>query len=139
MLAVGPAQRRDEIGILATDMTTDPRVDAYLAALPHEQRELLEALRRRIAALAPDAVETIAYAMPAFRLHDHFLVSYAGWKRHCTVYPVGDDLLETYADQLRGYGRSKSSLHFTREQPLPDGLVEDVVRARVAAIEADAG
>lgn len=120
-------------------MTTDPRVDAYLAALPAGQRDLLEQLRQRVAALAPKAIETIAYAMPAFRLDDHFLVSYAGWKRHCTLYPVGDDLLAKYADQLRGYGRSKSSLHFTSAQPLPDGLVEDVVIARVAAIEAGAG
>ncbi|HYK96503.1 MAG TPA: DUF1801 domain-containing protein [Candidatus Dormibacteraeota bacterium] len=116
--------------------TTDPRVDAYLAARPSEQRELLEAVRRRVRMLAPEAVETIAYTMPAFRLRDHFLVSYAGWKRHCTVYPVGDDLLHKYADRLHGYGRSKSSLHFTKEQPLPDGLLEDVVRGRVAAIEA---
>lgn len=118
--------------------TTDPRVDAYLAGLPDDQRAPLEALRRSVAALAPEAVETFAYAMPAFRLRDAFLVSYAGWKRHCSVYPVGDDLLASYADQLRGYGRSKSSLHFTKAQPLPDGLLEDVVRARVAAIEADA-
>jgi uncharacterized protein YdhG (YjbR/CyaY superfamily) len=117
-------------------MTTDPRVDVYIAGLPPDQREVLEALRRRIAALAPDAVETIAYAMPAFRLRDHFLVSYAGWKRHCTVYPVGDDVLSKYADRLRGYGRSKSSLHFTSAKPLPDGLLEEVVRARIAAIEA---
>jgi uncharacterized protein YdhG (YjbR/CyaY superfamily) len=119
-------------------MTTDPRVDTYLEGLPGDQREVLQALRGRVAALVPDAVETIAYAMPAFRLHDHFLLSYAGWKRHCTVYPVGDDLLERYADRLVGYGRSKSSLHFTRAQPLPDGLLEDIVRARVATIQGDA-
>jgi uncharacterized protein YdhG (YjbR/CyaY superfamily) len=116
-------------------MTTDPRVDAYLDALPADQRGLLQALRTRVAALVPEAVETIAYAMPAFRLRDHFLISYAGWKRHCTVYPVGDDLLERYADRLHGYGRSKSSLHFTKAQPLPDGLLEDVVRARVATVD----
>jgi uncharacterized protein YdhG (YjbR/CyaY superfamily) len=120
-------------------MTTDSRVDAYLAALPPEQLDLLEAVRRRVAALAPDAVETFAYAMPAFRLRSQYLVSFAGWKRHCTVYPVGPELLANYADQLQGYGRSKSSLHFTNSQPLPDGLLEDLVRARIAAIEGDAG
>lgn len=113
-------------------MTTDPRVDAYLASLPPAQRALLEAVRSQVAALAPEAVETFAYAMPAFRLHDRFLASYAGWKRHCTIYPVGDDVLAKYADRLQGYGRSKSSLHFTAAQPLPDGLLEDLVRARVA-------
>ena len=89
-----------------------------------------------MAELAPDAVETIAYAMPALRLNDHFLVSYAGWKRHCTVYPVGEDLLAKYADQLRGYGRTKSSLHFTLDRPLPPGLLEELVRGRVASVTA---
>jgi uncharacterized protein YdhG (YjbR/CyaY superfamily) len=117
-------------------MVTDSRVDAYLAALPADQRELLEALRRRIVTLAPNAVETFAYKMPAFRLRDQFLVSFAGWKRHCALYPVGDDVMAKHADRLRGYGRSKSSLHFTTTQPLPEGLLEDVVSARVAAIEA---
>lgn len=119
-------------------MATDPRVDAYLAALPPDHRALLEQVRRRVAALAPAATETIAYDMPAFRLGERFLLSYAGWKRHCTLYPVGDDLFARYAETLRGYGRSKSSLHFTVRQPLPDGLLEDLVRARVAAGGADA-
>jgi len=119
-------------------MTADPRVDTYLAGLPPDQRELLEDVRRRVAALAPDAVETFAYAMPAFRLRSQYLVSFAAWKRHCTVYPVGEELLANYAKELRGYGRSKSSLHFTTEQPLPDGLLEDLVRARIAAIEGTA-
>jgi uncharacterized protein YdhG (YjbR/CyaY superfamily) len=119
-------------------MTPDPRVDAYLAGLPPEQREQLQELRTRLAALAPAAVETIAYAMPAFRLKDRFLVSYAGWKRHCTIYPVGDELLAKYAEALRGYGRSKSSLHFTVAQPLPDGLLEDLIRARLATSTSEA-
>ena len=118
-------------------MQMDPRVDAYLAALPAEQRELLQALRERIAALAPQAVDTISYAMPAFRLDDHFLISYAGWKRHCSIYPVGPELLAAHADALQGYGRTnKGSLHFTPETPLPAALIEDLVRERVASTEA---
>jgi Uncharacterized conserved protein len=122
--------------MIAREMSTDPRVDTYLSELPPEQREQLQELRARVAGLAPQATESIAYAIPAFRLGDRFLLSYAGWKRHCSIYPVGDELLATYADALRGYGRSKSSLHFTPAQPLPPGLLEDVVRARVASIEA---
>lgn len=117
-------------------MTTDPRVDAYLEALPADQRKLLEGLRSRVAALAPQAVETISYDMPAFKLGDRFLLSYAGWKRHCSVYPINDELLATYADAIEGYGRTKGSLHFSREKPLPDGLVDDLVRGRVATVEA---
>ena len=117
-------------------MKTDPRVDAYLAAQPAEQRELLQALRARVAALAPEADETISYAMPAFKLDNQFLLSYAGWKRHCSIYAIHDDLLAKYAAELRGYATTKGSLHFSEAQPLPDAPLDEFVRARVATINA---
>ena len=116
-------------------MTPDPRVDAYLAALPAEQRDQLQALRAEVAELAPRAVETISYDMPAFKIGNRFLLSYAAWKRHCSVYPINDELLERYGTALVGYGRTKGSLHFNAAQPLPEGFVEELVRGRLAAIE----
>jgi uncharacterized protein YdhG (YjbR/CyaY superfamily) len=41
-------------------MAQDPRIDAYLAALPADQQEALQRLREQIARVAPDAVETIS-------------------------------------------------------------------------------
>ena len=117
-------------------MQTDPRVDAYLAALPAEQRDLLQALRERVVALAPEAVDTISYAMPAFRLGDRFLLSYAGWKHHCSIYAIHDELLAKYEHALRDNSRTRGGLHFSTAHPLPDALVEDFVRARVATIKA---
>ena len=122
--------------MLDSEMPTDPRVDAYLAALPTEQRDLLQALRERVARLAPEAVDTISYAMPAFKLRDHFLLSYAGWKGHCSIYAIHDELLAKYEDELRHNKRTKGGLHFSSEHPLPDALVDEFVRARVATIEA---
>ncbi len=117
-------------------MHADPRVDAYLAALPEDQRALLQALRERVAALAPEAVDTISYEMPAFRLRDRFLLSYAGWKGHCSIYAIHDELLARYEEALRDNKRTKGGLHFSAAHPLPDALVDDFVRARVATIEA---
>lgn len=117
---------------------TDPRVDAYLAALPGQQRDLLQAVRDRVKVLAPRATETISYAMPAFRLGKRFLLSYAGWKRHCSIYPIHDELLDRYAEQLRDNARTKGSLHFSTAQPLPDGLLDELVRWRLATVDAAA-
>lgn len=114
----------------------DPRVDAYLAALPDEQRVMLERLRRRIAELVPSSTETISYGMPAVKLGTRFLISYAGWKRHASIYPMRDDVLARHADALRGYTTTKGSLHFTATQPLPDEVLDDLVRARVSEIQA---
>lgn len=111
-------------------------IDAYLATLPADQRDLLERLRQQIARVVPDATETISYGMPGFRFRDRLLVSFAGWKEHCSIYPLTDTFLQAHADELKGFGRTKGSLHFTPEAPLPEALVDRLIRARVADLEA---
>jgi uncharacterized protein YdhG (YjbR/CyaY superfamily) len=117
----------------------DPRVDDYLAALPDDQRETLEKLRADVARLVPEAVETISYGMPAFKLRGKFLISYAGWRQHCSIYAIDDALLERHASAIRGYGRTKGAFHFSKEQPLPDALLEDLLRLRTGQIGAGRG
>ena len=109
-----------------------PTVDEYLADLPAEQRDLLQGLRERIARLVPDATETISYGMPAFKLGGRFLLSYAGWKAHCSIYPLTDTFLASHRADLEGFDRTKGSIHFTPQQRLPDPVLDDLIRARVA-------
>jgi len=114
-------------------MAADPRVDAYLSALPPEQQRPLRKLRADIANLVPEATEVITYGMPGFELDGRFLISYAGWKRHCSIYPISDALLERHADAVGDYTRTKGSLHFSESKPLPDALLRDLVEQRVGA------
>lgn len=113
-------------------MNRDPRVDEHLAALPAAQRELLQHVREVIARVVPDAEETISYGMPAFSRRGRFFLSYAGWKRHCSIYPLTDEFLAQHRAELEGYGRTKGSLHFTPQRPLPDRLIEELALAEVA-------
>jgi len=110
-----------------------------MAGLPAAQREQLEAVRRRIAELAPTATETISYGMPALKVGPRFLLSYAGWRRHSSIYPMRDEILARHADALRGYSTTKGSLHFSQTQPLPDDVLEDLVRTRLADLDGEAG
>jgi uncharacterized protein YdhG (YjbR/CyaY superfamily) len=110
----------------------DARIDAYLATLPPDQREALQHLRDLVRRVVPEAEETMSYGMPAFKLGGRFLVSYAGWKHHCSIYPLTDTFLSAHADELEGYGRTKGSLHFTPDAPLPDAVMTALVQARVA-------
>jgi uncharacterized protein YdhG (YjbR/CyaY superfamily) len=113
----------------------DLPIDAYLATLPADQREALQRLRAQIARLVPDAEETIGYGMPAFKLRGRAVVWFAAWKAHCSLYPLTGTFLEAHADALKGYRRTKGSLHFTPDHPLPQALVERLVRARLADLE----
>jgi uncharacterized protein YdhG (YjbR/CyaY superfamily) len=108
-------------------MGDDPMVQAYLDGLPTDQRVLLEHVRGVIAAVVPDAEQAISYGMPAFKRDGKFFLSYAGWKRHCSIYPLTDAFLAGHRAELKGYGRTKGSLHFTPEHPLPDPLLQALV------------
>lgn len=116
-------------------MADDSPIDAYLATLPADQHEALQRLRAQIARLVPDAEETISYGMPAFKLHGRAVVWFAAWKAHCSIYPLTGTFLEAHADALKGYRRTKGSLHFTPDDPPPQALVERLVRARLADLE----
>jgi uncharacterized protein YdhG (YjbR/CyaY superfamily) len=119
-----------------TDATaTIARIDAYLAALPVEQRTVLGDLRATIAVVAPDAVEAISYGLPAYRYHGRPLVAYSGAKAHCSLFPMSGAVLGTFHAELAGFDSAKGTLRFTPDHPIPDELVASIVRARMAEID----
>jgi len=118
-------------------VTDDSPIDAYLAQRPADQREALRTLRTQISRLLPDAEESISYGIPTFKLGGRAVVWYAGWKSHCTIYPLTDSFLAAHEDELTGFGRTKGSLHFTPDAPLPERIVGGLVRARLADLEAE--
>ena len=113
-------------------------VDAALAALPPERRAALQALRERLRALAPDAVETISYGVPAFKLHGRSFVAYGAGRKGdvLSFYVQSPAVLDAHADLLHGRSVEKGTVHFTPDAPLPDDLLETLVRARRAEVEA---
>ncbi len=117
-------------------MDRSPEIDAVLAALPDEQRSALEHLRGVIRAAAPDAVEAIAYGVPAFRYRGRPLVSFGAGRRHCALYVQSPSVMEAHADQLHGHDTSKGTVRFIPSAPLPDSLVTALVRARIAETDA---
>ncbi len=68
-------------------MTVD-EVDAYLAGLEEPKRTTLEALRRSILAVVPDAEEGISYGMPAFRVDGKVVGGFAAFKNHLAYLPT---------------------------------------------------
>ena len=115
-------------------MATQPTVEAYLAALDEQQRAVLEVLRRTIQAAAPEATEGIAYDMPAFRLDGRLLVSYAAYRRHCSLFPASQAVRDALGDELKPYLSGKGTIRFRGEEPLPAALVTRIVEIRLAEI-----
>ncbi len=106
-------------------------VEAYLAALPADQRTVLEALRATIRAAAPQATEQISYDMPAFKANGRLLVSYAAFTRHFSLFPASGAVLDALGDEIAPYHTGKGTIRFTADRPLPEDLVSRIVRVRL--------
>jgi uncharacterized protein YdhG (YjbR/CyaY superfamily) len=108
-------------------------VEDYLAALPDGQRATMETLRETINAAAPEATETIAYGMPALRSHGRqFLVSYAAYKNHYSLFPASGEVIEALGAELTPYLSGSGTIRFPANRPIPSTLVTKVVKVRVA-------
>lgn len=113
-------------------MASPTTVEDYLAALPDERRTAVEGLRRTIKAAAPEATETIAYSMPALRSHGgQFLVSYAAYKKHYSLFPASEAVVDTLGEELRPYLAGKGTIQFPADRPIPSELVTRIVKIRV--------
>ena len=121
-----------------TTPSRSPEIDAFLAALPQDVQDALEGLRRTIAVAAPDAVEAIAYGVPAFRYKGRPLVSFGAGKGHCAFYVQSPAVMEGHRAELEGYDTAKGTIRFAPDRPLPAELVTTLIRARIAETDAAA-
>ena len=104
-------------------------IDAYIAGFPVDVQEVLRQVRSTIRRAAPDAEETISYAIPTFKLAGKYLVYFAGHRHHVGVYPVpaGDAEL---AAEMAPYQSGKGTLKFPLDRPIPFDLITKVVKFR---------
>lgn len=66
-------------------MSTDPRIDAYIAKAAPFARPILEHVRARVHAAAPEAEETMKWSSPSFTVDGKILLSMAAFKAHTAV------------------------------------------------------
>ncbi len=115
-------------------------VDTYLAALPDDQRAALQSLRQTLARLLPDHIECLSYAMPGFRQpgpKGKMVVGYAAFARHLGLYPHSGSVFPHI--DCTPFRTSKSGVLFTPAHPLPETLIETIIRTRQAQLAAGYG
>ena len=113
-------------------------IDEYIAEFPPETRDVLEQMRALIRNLAPDATETISYAIPTFDLGGKHLVHFAGYEKHVGLYPAPSGM-EAFKEDLKPYKTGKGSVQFPLGQPLPVEFIRRIVEFRLAEVGGSAG
>ncbi|HEX7543968.1 MAG TPA: DUF1801 domain-containing protein [Candidatus Limnocylindrales bacterium] len=110
--------------------STAGSIDEYIAGFPAETQKVLREMRELIRASAPDATETISYAIPTFDLNGRHLVHFAGYARHLGFYPIPTGI-EAFKKDFEPYKQGRGSVQFPLSRPLPADLIRRVVEFRV--------
>ena len=105
-------------------------IDDYIADFPADIQKLLEQVRGTVKKAAPDAYETIKYAIPTFALNGN-LVHFAAFKNHIGFYPAPTGS-EAFKKELSIYKSGKGSVQFPLDKPMPLDLITKIVKYRVA-------
>jgi uncharacterized protein YdhG (YjbR/CyaY superfamily) len=107
-------------------------IDQYLRTLGEPKRATLVQLRDTIVAIVPNAEQCMSYGMPAFKLRGKTIAGFAAFKSHLSYLPHSGSVITQLAKETKGYTKTKGSLHFPVDTPLPKKLVKKLLDARMA-------
>lgn len=104
-------------------------IDEYIAQYPKHIQKVLEQIHFTIKEAAPEAKETIKYAIPTFILKGN-LVHFAAFSNHIGFYPTPSGM-EAFDEELSRYKTGKGSVQFPLNDPMPFSLITKIVKYRV--------
>ncbi len=105
-------------------------MDEYLGDLPEEQRVALERVRAIVIKVVPEAEEGVSYGMPAFLYQGRPLLGLRAAQKHLSVFPFSPDAVASVEDRLEGFSLSKGTIRFSPDDPVPEAVLAQLVRAR---------
>lgn len=113
------------------EVDTFKDVDDYISKADKNVQDNLQQIRNIIKESAPQAVESIAYGMPAYKMNGKPLVYFGAYPKHIGFYATPDGHAE-FENDLSKYKRGKGSVQFPLDQPIPYDLI-----ARITAFKAE--
>jgi uncharacterized protein YdhG (YjbR/CyaY superfamily) len=108
----------------------------YLASLSPADGEAMAHVRDVALEVCPEAEEGRSYGMAALRFRGKPLLGFIAAKAHLSVFPFSPEAVAAVAADLEGFSLSKGTIRFAADRPLPDDVVRELVRVRVAQIVA---
>ena len=109
-------------------------IDDHLAAVAEPQRSVLLELRRLILKVIPDAEECISYNLPCFKVGGKGVAGFDAYKNHNSYFPFSGQVLKAMPEELAGFVQTQGSLHFAKDECLPESLVRKLIETRLQQI-----
>jgi uncharacterized protein YdhG (YjbR/CyaY superfamily) len=111
-------------------------VDEYLKNVTPDQVAEYKRIGKIVKGLVPNAEESISYGIITWKYKDKFLLYFAAYKTHMAIYPIRLSVLESLKDKLGNFRitdetkKSKATVQFTKDNPVPEVLIKKVVSKR---------
>lgn len=105
-------------------------IEEYISKSPKQAQVPARAIYKLIKDIAPEAVESISYGVPTFKLNSKPLVYFAAYEHHIGLYATPNGH-EAFKDQFAKYKQGKGSVQFPLDQPMPVELIKKVVEYRI--------
>jgi uncharacterized protein YdhG (YjbR/CyaY superfamily) len=104
-------------------------IEHYISQFEPHIQSRLRSLRQLFFKVYPNSVESIRYNIPGYKVGNHHLY-FAAYRAHIGFYPVyGMAELEEELSPYRAK-RTKDSLHFPNNKPLPIDLVRKIIEQK---------
>ena len=116
---------------MKTKKVTFNSIDEYIASFPEDVQKILKEVRATIRTAAPGAGEKISYGIPTFTMNGKYLIYFAGWKNHISIYPIPTGSA-AFNKQISKYVEGKGTVKFPIDKHLPLKLIAQMVKLKVA-------
>jgi uncharacterized protein YdhG (YjbR/CyaY superfamily) len=113
--------------------STATNVDAYLAEVPPERREVLATIRQLCLASLPGYEEGMEYGMPSYAKDGVVQFGFASQKNYISIYGLKSDALEAHRTEFVGASIGKSCIRYTNPKEINLAAVERLLKATAAS------
>lgn len=109
-------------------------IDEYISWFPDDVQKILTKIRSTITKAAPNAVESISYQIPTFKVDGKVLIYFAAFTKHVSVYPAPRGESE-FAEEMKVYKGGKGTVQFPLSSPIPHDLISRIVKFRLSNLD----
>jgi uncharacterized protein YdhG (YjbR/CyaY superfamily) len=110
-------------------------IDEYIADAPEEMQSMLKVLRKTIKEEIPGVEESMSYKMPTFNLNGKYVVYFAAWKNHISLYPFSSDMEKIFPEAKKYKTSGKGTIQFPLDQALPLPFIRKIVKFLVKKLK----